>query len=483
MHTEIKTALALGLPAAALLALAACGGGGGSATTSGGGQGPIVTMPTDPTEPATPAGPTTLPPAREASAGEAPLVLLGNELRVGAVAPPSGLPAAGRHGAASVRHGRLADGVGAAHLTAYLRHDLTEGAPQAFGMLLRFATAPVVRYVAGTSAGHVDEIVRAVRHLNAHLPRDFQLAVDPTPVSAAGSEASTDIRDLAHGQILIQYARSEDWDTDTYIPAGVRGAAHRLPSLAVPGRIEAARVWIDHTRIDPAFTINTLIHEMVHAFGRLHSDPARFPDSTMSQGTYLAPAEGYPVRGLDGEALLAVHSVLEAGDDPALIATKLGPWESGSLHVRGDLGGLSFGARLRNGHVMPWAAGPRPGGALADNAQLSGSASWSGRLLGLTPAGAAVAGASAMTIDLGTLAGDLDFTGLESWTGGPGAAGSGALWGDGDLAYTVAVDGNVFARAGGDEGTLTGAFFGAGHQGMGGTLVRDDLSAGFAGTR
>ena len=486
MHTGIKTVLALLVPAAAFLVLAACGGGGGgSATTGGGGQGPTVTMPTAPT---VPAGPTVLPPARAETAGQSPLIQLEGplegELRVGVVRPPSGLAVAGVHGQATVRHGRRDDGLGAATLSAYLVHDATE-AHQAQGRVLRFGSAPVVRYVEGTSAAHVDEIVRVVRHLNANLPRDFQLAVDPVPVSAADAEASTDLRDLAPGQILIQYAAREDWHTDIDLPdPAPLGGAHRLPSHTVPGLTEAARIWIDHTRIAAGFTVYTLIHEMLHAFGRFHADAGRFPDSAMSVGGSLpADARNYPVRDLDGEALLAVHGVLEAGASAAGIATALGPWESASMHVRGDLGDLAFGAALRNGLVRPWAAGPRPGAALADNSRLSGSASWAGRLLGLTPVGDTVAGASAMTIDLVTLSGGLEFTDLESWSGAPGLAGTGAAWEDGDLAYEVAVDGNVFARTGGDEGTITGVFFGAGHEGMGGTLVRDDLSAGFAGAR
>ena len=147
--------------------------------------------------------------------------------------------------------------------------------------------------------------------------------------------------------------------------------------------------------------------------------------------------------------------------------------------MRGDLGDLAFGAAFRNGLVRPWALGPRPGVHLADNPQLMGSASWSGRLLGLTPSGRSVAGAAGLAVDLDSLSGDLDFTSLESWSGAPGESGSGAMWGDGDLNYDVAVRGNVFARTGGDEGLVTGAFFGASHEGMGGTLVRDDLSAGF----
>ena len=38
-------------------------------------------------------------------------------------------------------------------------------------------------------------------------------------------------------------------------------------------------------------------------------------------------------------------------------------------------------------------------------------------------------------------------------------------------------------QTGGDAGTVTGAFFGPAHEGMGGVLERDDLSAGFGGKR
>ena len=220
-----------------------------------------------------------------------------------------------------------------------------------------------------------------------------------------------------------------------------------------------------------------LVHELMHALGRDHADPARFPSTLLHE--YADGAEGYVLHQLDREALLAVYGVLEPGATPADIARDLGPWDDESTHVRGDLGSLAFGALLRNGLVRPWALGPRPGRDLADNPQLMGSASWSGRLLGLTPAGATVAGAADLDVDLAALDGDLDFTSLESWSGAPGERGTGTMWGDGDLSYDIAVDGNVFARTGGDEGAITGAS----HQGMGGTLVRDDLGAGFAGTR
>ena len=63
------------------------------------------------------------------------------------------------------------------------------------------------------------------------------------------------------------------------------------------------------------------------------------------------------------------------------------------------------------------------------------------------------------------------------------AVDDGAVWGDGDLGYLITVNGNTFTRTGGDEGYLTGAFFGRRHEGMGGTLEREDLTAAFGGGR
>ena len=57
------------------------------------------------------------------------------------------------------------------------------------------------------------------------------------------------------------------------------------------------------------------------------------------------------------------------------------------------------------------------------------------------------------------------------------------MWGDGDLKYFVGVRGNTFVRIGGDVGEVTGAFFSASHEGMGGVVERNDLAAGFAGKR
>ena len=74
-----------------------------------------------------------------------------------------------------------------------------------------------------------------------------------------------------------------------------------------------------------------------------------------------------------------------------------------------------FGAALRNGLAQPWAVGPTPPGDLGNNAALSGSVVWTGRLLGLTPQAETVAGAAELAVDLLTMSGALNLAGLEHW--------------------------------------------------------------------
>ena len=103
----------------------------------------------------------------------------------------------------------------------------------------------------------------------------------------------------------------------------------------------------------------------------------------------------------------------------------------------------------------------------------------------MTPALESVAGAADLAVEMETLDGRLDFTDMESWGANtrPGMVGSGTTWGSGNLQYLLNVRGNTFVQTGGDEGTVTGAFFGPAHEAMGGVLERTDLTASFGGTR
>ena len=156
----------------------------------------------------------------------------------------------------------------------------------------------------------------------------------------------------------------------------------------------------------------------------------------------------------------------------------LGPWDDYVIRYEGSLSGIgwsiavehwtghreeytetySFGVDWRNGMARPWANGMPTYHSLADSG-LSGTATWVGELVGLTPAKEAVHGDSTIQVDIATVAGSAAFTALEHWGVGlpPGSAGTGTRWGDGSLRYSVELDGNYFRSTAGDEGTSPGA--------------------------
>ena len=193
---------------------------------------------------------------------------------------------------------------------------------------------------------------------------------------------------------------------------------------------------------------------------------------------------------LDREALLAVYGNLTAGTPSGEIVDDLGPWATDATHIRGDLAvdssNIAFGASTRNGRTQPWVTGLRPHTDFADNNGLGASATYDGRLLGFTNDTSTIAGRANLSVRQATLNGDLSFTDLETWQPGiaPGATGTGTAFSSGtSLNYRIAITGNAFVQTGGDDGEINGAFFGRSHEGMGGTVQRDDFMGAFAGKR
>ena len=437
-------------------------------------------------------------------ARQAPLVELGDRLHVGAdVAAADGdLPVVGVHGSAEVSHGTIHDGIDAAEIIAYLRADAAsylfpDDEPMisdpflSDGLVFRFAEVPpTIRVAEGTPAELVDETVRVVQAINAALPRDWQLQFSHEP-APAGTPAPSD------GEILVNFAPQANWPSESAPPVD-RDIGLAVPEYSfaptgdpqAPVRLEivAGTVWVDPVQTEGLERLGVIAHELVHLLGRGHVDPGRFPETLMVAGGSETLTE-HVLHLLDREALHAVYGRLSAGIAPDRIAEELGPWSDTSLHVQGRSGAgdgeMAFGTALRNGLAQPWANGPAPASDPGANAALSGSVRWSGRLLGLTPQSETVAGMAELVVDFPHMSGSLDFSGLERWPANavPGPEGSGTTWHDGQLGYQVEVRGNTFIQSGGDAGLVTGAFFGTSHEGMGGVLVREDLSAGFGGNR
>ena len=487
------------------LLLASCSGGGDSPTAA-----PVVQIPNPSPPPESQRPPAPQPPPAPgpdpepiqepklplqlpARANGSPIVDLGDRFHIGTdVAPQANhLSSIGYHHDIQVSHGILRDGVGAQQVLAYLEADTLLFDNESFteGYLRRFGEAPpTVRVAQGTTPEQLIQTVRAVQFINAALPHDWQLEFSSTP-GPAGIHRPSD------GDILVEFAAHEDWPHPDP-PANLAGLASTWSRSILSSNnqkptntIVAAHLWIDHERTSENHRLTVLVHELIHALGRDHPDPNRFPDSIMvNPATSDHGVPGHILYPLDREALLAVYGRIEpATNQPEAIAENLGPWEDSSTHVRGGLPDMdaAFGVAWRNGLAQPWAYGPVPDTNLTDNPVLFGIVRWDGRLLGFTPSVAAVGGAAQLSVDLETLNGQLDFTVLESWAANarPGAIGTGTIWGDGELRYTIGVRGNAFIQTGGDDGVVTGAFFGASHESMGGVLERVDLNAAFGALR
>ena len=435
-------------------------------------------------------------------APQAPIVDFDGSLHIGAgVAPPKNqLSQIAIHNSVPISTGMVRDGVGRRDIVDFIGQ-FVDGTS-----LSTFASPPVVRIAEGAIDQYTNYVVRAVQFINATLPYDKRIILSNDP-----SSPLVPIAQVPDGQIFIDFsAAAADWNVSGDIPFGfVAGLAESSHTDHPNPQRRASRIWINTEFVTDAIVggqiryldeeaVSTIAHELLHAIGfssgRGHADPVRFPESIMvPEGRDELPK--HVLGAIDRETILAIYSKIETG---ALSAESLGPWNDTSFHVRGDIdiglshipgGDVSFGVAFRNGLAQPWASGPTPWTSLADNNELSETATWNGALLGITNSEEVVVGDASLAVDLTTrqtnINGQLDFTGLEHWgvREAPGEAGTSMAWGDGDLRYSIIVRGNTFIETGGDAGEITGAFFGPSHEGMGGVLERSDLSAGFGGKR
>ena len=404
------------------------------------------------------------------------------------------LPQTGNYGVAEVRYGMLSDGAGRQDVLLYLSEIRQPQSP------IWWNTSPLVTY-SGESEQDLALLVRAVQLVNTALPEDRKMRIASSPMES-------DPENGIHVEFLSEKNYEQNYPTDTYGHATTNWIESTNEITITHSHIAMNEAYAllppegSSSGLGPLFDISApvwgidqvnrqgtivLAHELLHALGMTGYE-GHVPDGfgSIMTATVEDPTIEQPLSLLykvDREALRALYSAFEVGDS----LTDFGPWADGALQVHGNSPHAGFGVALRNNYLEPWAYGYLPDSDLADNGNLSGNATWNGTLLGLTPDAGVVAGDARVAVNLNTMAGDADFTDLETWAANtaPSEKGSGTTWLDGDLGYIIDVRGNTFREtsASEDDGRLTGIFTGQSHEGAAGTLERSDLTAAFGAIR
>lgn len=427
-----------------LLVLGACGGGSGD----GRGHGPVVT-------PETP------------SAERLEFPFQGERQSVGVhqlQSPLASLPVVEQRGTIDIRRGTLNDGVGRASVAAYLSE--AQGTEA-----WRFPSAPSLRVIGPATTRERQLVADAVEAVNLSLPAGLKIRIeDPIPGFSLRDTVNSGGANFISGRELPNTIHVEFLPCEAYARCGQ--AVATTWAYVYPGNPNP-HAYVQMAQDTRPYGVDRdarllLAHELLHALGIDRHVGNRF-DSIMVHRRIFWSGPDSLLQRVDREALQALYTRLNPGDDP----TAFGLWAGTSTHLAGNGPNANFGVALRNGHVEPWAHGERPAWTLATTPGLSGTVTWRGALVGFSSQ-QPVIGDARVTVELDDLTGTADFTSLES---------RGVLWGDGDLGYTIAVEGRAFHETGGDEGDLAGIFTGRMSEGAAGTLERTDLTAAFGAER
>ena len=247
----------------------------------------------------------------------------------------------------------------------------------------------------------------------------------------------------------------------------------------------------DFGRSGYTYPRSVIVHELLHALGiQGHMDSIEFPDSIMGAAGEYIPNLGHILGKIDREVLQIMYMSQRTD-----LYNDWGEWSDTSFHFlgRSDDGALNFGVALFNGLPQPWVRGTKPDKDLHDNRRLFGTATWKGSLLGFSGP-SPISGDAELEVRLASLADpnneqDLRFRDIYfvNRFENTDLSDSSDRWFDTrDIDYRVNVTGNGFRNVRGEgyeNGHVSGAFLGAEHEHMGGTVKRTDMVAAFGGSR
>ena len=354
--------------------------------------------------------------------------------------------------------------------------------------LVRFSTPPTVRFATGISERERAISMYAIALVNRALPYDQHLQLGPDAPAGVAWDWERGLPDIPDGQIFIEFV---DGQPNSSRP-GSNAVGHQATIReydAQQGRWEKKHLRASAVEMSSVFfrgrpdwqVVSVLVHELIHGLGFAGHPGQDFADSIMENAWFRLDGS---LPDIDMAALQVLYLRLQESTEPEELSTQsLGTWDDESTDISGDLGPASFGVRHANNVSVPFTSGPEPSTPLAESG-LSGTVTWQGNLLGLTPELRTVAGDAAVGVDLATMDGTANFSNLKLFSAlvVPTTEG-GTVWGDGTLDYDIRVGSNYLYSTGGDAGVVSGSFYGDNHGYVGGTLERSDLTAAFGGKR
>lgn len=309
--------------------------------------------------------------------------------------------------------------------------------------------------------------------LNDALPPEFQIAwMGPTD-------------DLSpyNGEIVVSLET----------PSSITASCGTDAVACASGSDNQARVHLpdDMDMSEFIYPRSVIVHEMLHALGIWgHVDSVEFPDSIMGTAGEYIPNGRHIISKLDREILQIIYM-----NQRTDLYNDWGEWSDTSFHLMGrsEDGALQFGVALFNGLPQPWARGMDPSMFLAENRALSGSATWGGILVGFSGP-APITGTAELEVDMATVATegsehDLRFRDifyLSRFENQDLSDGSPRWFTTRNMDYKIQVIGNGFLNftgEGHEQGWVSGAFMGAKHEHMAGTVKRTDMVGAFGGSR
>jgi len=355
---------------------------------------------------------------------------------------------------------------------------------------------PTVRVRANVDPEYHAMTAKAVDLINDWLPPEHRMIMgEPTFLMGVGlhpvyghEHPVWDPKDVPAGVIYVDFEVPERSASSRYHESGSRHTTTDVPRMisnlvAIPAELFMVQGFHE--------VYGTLVHELVHAMGIPgHVSEYRHPTSLMPDSLYqgggLPDEAGLPrLPRLDGEALMTAYALYDDGEtDDDIHYTSLGPWArtiptiSAKLATAG--GDVSFGAEYRTQWTRVWEEGPLPTTPLAHSG-LTGTATWSGAMVGYTDAGQETTGDAGIAINLASQRGTAEFTDIQA---------DGAPWADGrDLETRIRVNRNyIESTQGGSWVGFDAQFRGTGHEAVTGAFrwehtATGNLTAAFGAAR